>query len=186
MAGHARPVPLPGRTIRTARLTLLPPGLENLEDLVRLKADPDAFGRMLHGIRTPARTREELEDDIEFWTVRGYGTWCVFRIEDGAFLGIAGFMERPDGRGVALRFAFWAACRGQGYAREAATAALAFGHAAGLARIVAVAAAENVDSRLLLQDIGMAESATFQHRGERMLVYESRVELPLAIANRSQ
>ena len=60
---------------------------------------------MLHGTRSPERAREELEDDIEFWAVRGYGTWCVFETEAGEFLGIAGLMERPDGRGVALRFA---------------------------------------------------------------------------------
>jgi hypothetical protein len=58
------------RTIATARLSLLPPGPEHLEDLVRLKADERVFGPMLHGVRTPARTREELEDDMDFWTVR--------------------------------------------------------------------------------------------------------------------
>lgn len=173
MAHFAPPVPLPGRTIRTERLTLLPPGLENLDDLVRLKADPEAFGMMLHGIRTPERTREELEDDIEFWVVRGYGVWCVFRSDDGAFLGIAGLTERPDGRGVALRFALWPAMRGHGYAREAAAAALAFGHGAGLARIVAIAWVENLDSRQVLTGIGMTPCDAFLHRGKRMIVHES-------------
>jgi RimJ/RimL family protein N-acetyltransferase len=73
---------------------------------------------MLHGVRTPERTREELEDDIDFWQVRGYGTWAVHSLADESFLGIAGLMERSDGRGVALRFALWPEVRGQGYARE--------------------------------------------------------------------
>jgi RimJ/RimL family protein N-acetyltransferase len=167
-------IPLPDRIVRTERLTLLPPGLENLDDLRRLKADPEAFGLMLHGVRTPERTREELEDDIEFWVVRGYGTWCVFRTADGAFLGIAGLMERPDGRGVAVRYALLPRERGHGYAREAAAASLAFGHAAGIGRIIGVAWAENLDSRLVLQGIGMAECDAFLNRGRRMLVYESR------------
>jgi RimJ/RimL family protein N-acetyltransferase len=174
----APPVPHAPRILRTARLTLLPPGLENLADLVRLKADPRVFGLMLHGVRTPERTREELEDDIEFWEVRGYGTWCVFRDGtaergDGDFLGICGFMERPDGRGVALRYALWPEERGRGYAREAAQAALDFGHAAGLRRIIAVAWAENLASRLVLQEIGMRECDEFLHQGRRMLVHES-------------
>jgi len=144
-----------------------------LADLTRLKADERVFGDMLHGVRTPARTREELEDDIAFWQVRGYGTWCVFLREAGEFLGIAGLMERPDGRGIALRYALWPDCRGKGYAREAAAAALAFGHAAGLVRIIAVVWAENLSSRMVLQDIGMAEADAFIRGDRRMLIYES-------------
>jgi RimJ/RimL family protein N-acetyltransferase len=171
--GHAHPVPLPARLVCTARLTLAPPGKENLSDLVRLKADPRVFELMLHGIRTEAATRAELEDDIAFWAQRGYGTWCVFHSESGDFLGISGLMERPDGRGVALRFALWPECRGRGYAREAAKAGLDFGHRAGLARIIAVAWEGNDASRHVLADIGMTECDAFDYRGRRMIVYES-------------
>ena len=162
------------RIVRTGRLMLLPVGFENLPELVRLKADPRVFSTMLHGVRTPERTREELEDDIDFWQVRGYGTWAVHSMADESFLGIAGLMERPDGRGVALRFALWPECRGKGYAREAAGAALAFGHGpGGLRRIIGVAWVENLASRAVLRDIGMRECDAFLHRGRRMLVHES-------------
>ena len=163
------------RTIRTERLSLLPPGSEHLPDLIRLKGDEAVFGYMLHGTRAPERTREELEDDIDFWQARGYGTWSVFLRETGEFLGIAGLMERPDGRGVAVRFALWPECRGKGYAREAARAALDFGHAAGLPRIIGVARETNHASRAVLADCGMHEAGEFQHRGHRMLVFESVV-----------
>jgi RimJ/RimL family protein N-acetyltransferase len=161
------------RIVTTARLSLLPPGPEHLDDLVRLKADERVFGFMLHGTRTPQRTREELEDDIDFWQVRGYGTWSVFERATGDFLGICGFMERPDGRGVALRFALWPECRGKGYAREAARAALEFGHRVGLARIIGIARETNGRSRAVLADIGMRECGEFRHQGHRMLVFES-------------
>jgi RimJ/RimL family protein N-acetyltransferase len=161
------------RTLNTARLSLLPPGPEHLPDLIRLKGDERVFGTMLHGVRTPERTREELEDDIEFWLVRGYGTWSVFERETGDFLGICGLMERPDGRGVALRYALWPECRGKGYAREAATAALDFGHRAGLPRIIAVARASNAASVTVMHDIGMRICGDFRHQGHDMLVFES-------------
>ena len=162
------------RIVTTERLMMIPPGKENLPDLIRLKGDERVFGWMLHGVRTAERATEELEDDIDFWEVRGYGTWCVFERETGAFLGICGFMERPDGRGVALRYALWPECRGKGFAREAARAALAFGHRAGLKRIIAVARDENVASRAVLADIGMAPAGEFRHQGHRMLVFESQ------------
>ena len=44
----------------------------SLENLARLKADERVFGWMLHGTRSAERTAEELEDDIDFWEVRGY------------------------------------------------------------------------------------------------------------------
>lgn len=161
------------RTVTTPRLSLLPPGPEHLPDLIRLKGDEAVFGAMLHGTRSAGRVREELEDDIDFWQVRGYGTWSVFERGTGEFLGIAGLMERPDGRGVAVRFALWPACRGKGYAREAARAALDFGHAAGLPRIIGVARESNHASRAVLTDIGMRECDGFLNRGHPMLVFES-------------
>ncbi|CAA9213903.1 MAG: hypothetical protein AVDCRST_MAG08-282 [uncultured Acetobacteraceae bacterium] len=170
----APPPPPAVRIVRTERLMLLPVGLENLPELVRLKADPCAFSAMLHGVRTPERTREELEDDIAFWQVRGYGTWAVHALADESFLGIAGLMERSDGRGVALRFALWPEVRGHGYAREAAGAALAFGHRAGLSRVIAVARETNFPSRAVLTDIGMKECGEYPYQGHRMLVFESR------------
>lgn len=170
-AGQAR-VETP-HTVRTARLTLCPVGPEHLADLVALKGDEAAFGLMLHGVRTPERTAEELRDDMDFWKVRGYGTWAVHLSANHDFLGIVGLMERPDGRGVALRFALWPRSRGKGYAREAAQAALAYGHRAGLARIIAIARETNLASRAVLGDLGLRPCGNFKHQGHNMLVFES-------------
>jgi RimJ/RimL family protein N-acetyltransferase len=160
-------------TVRTARLLLRPVGPEHLPQLEKLKADPRVFATMLGGVRAPERTRAELVDDMRFWAERGYGMWVVHALGSGAFFGIAGLMERPDGRGVALRYAFWPETRGRGFAREAAVAALRFGHAAGLLRIVAVSRADNAPSCELLSDIGMRESARFLRDGVEMLEFES-------------
>jgi len=162
-----------GNGITTARLSLRPVAPENLPELIRLKSDEAAFGLMLHGTRTPERAREELEDDMEFWLVRGYGTWAVYVRDTGDFLGITGLMERPDGRGTALRFALWPECRGKGYAREAARAALAFGFRRGLTRIVAVAWEGNEASRAVLGDLGMREADRFAYRGRTMVLFEA-------------
>lgn len=161
------------REVLTPRLLLAPVAHGHLENLARLKADERVFGIMLHGTRTPERAQEELEDDIAFWDARGYGTWSVFERATGAFLGIVALMERPDGRGVALRFALWPECRGKGYAREAARAALAFGHRKGLSRIIGIARETNHASRAVMRDLGMAECGTYQHQGHQMVIYES-------------
>jgi RimJ/RimL family protein N-acetyltransferase len=79
---------------------------------------------------------------------------------------------------VALRFALWPEAQGQGLAREAAGAALRYGHEqASLPRIVAVARASNFASRMVLGGIGMIEAEQFEQGGYPMVLYESRIRL---------
>jgi len=161
--------------VRTARLVLTPVGGADLPDLIRLKSDPRVFAVMLGGVRDAARTVDELAADVACWGAHGWGMWTVRARDDGDFVGIVGFMHRPDGRGVALRFALWPAAQGHGLAREAAGAALRHGHEqAGLARIVAVARATNTASRMVLGGIGMTETDQFVQGGFAMVLYESR------------
>ena len=83
-------------------------------------------------------------------------------------------MERADGRGISLRFAFRLGAQGSGFAGEAAGAALRFGHdRARLRRVVAVARADNIASRQVLGSIGMSECDRFLRDGVPMLVFES-------------
>ena len=162
------------RALRTGRLWLRPVGYRDLAELVRLKADPRVFAVMLGGVRTPEQTARELAEDIAFWGAHGVGMWTVRAAEGEDFLGLVGLHDRPDARGVALRFALHAAAQGRGYASEAAGAALRFAHArAGLARVIAVARASNIGSRQVLGAIGMVECESYQRGGDEVVVYES-------------
>ena len=162
----------PAWVVRTGRLLLRPVGWEDLSELQAIKGDPRVFAVMLGGVRTPVRAAEELAEDIQAWGARGVGMWTVR--EDGRFHGIVGLMDRPDGRGLSLRFALWPESQGRGLAREAASAVLRFAHErAGIARVVAVAREENTASRMVLGGIGMVECGAFLRDGHRMLVYES-------------
>jgi RimJ/RimL family protein N-acetyltransferase len=161
--------------IRTGRLALAPVAAGDLSDIQAIKADPRVFAMMLGGVRSPAQSAAELALDMRRWAARGFGMFAVRDPATGALLGLAGLEERPDGRGVALRFAFWPEAQGRGLAREAAAAVLRFGHeTAGLARIVAVARESNFASRTVLGGIGMREAGTFLQAGHRMILYESR------------
>lgn len=168
----------PNWILLTARLRLTPVGAADLADLRAIKADPRVFAIMLGGVRTPEQTTVELADDIVSWGANGFGMWTV-RETEGAFVGITGLERRPDGRGVALRFALWPDAQGRGLAREAANAALRFGHQqAGLRRIVAVARENNIASRTVLGGLGMVECANFEQQGWRMVMYESVASRP--------
>ncbi len=169
----------PAWVIQTGRLRLSPVGWQDLDDLSALKGDPGVYAQMLGGVAGPLRVAEELARDAAFWAARGVGMWIVRAGEEA--VGLTGIHERPDGRGLALRFAFRPAARGRGLAREAAGAALRFAHdRAGLERVIAVARDGNVASRTLLGTIGMRECEIFVRDGEPVHVFESRVQLPFA------
>ncbi len=153
---------------------LTPIGWQDREALRALKADPGSFALMLGGVRTTAQADAELAEDLRFWSARGVGMWTARAPGDNRLLGITGLHDRSDGRGIALRFAFWPEVRGRGLAREAAGAALRFAHdRAGMARVIAVARESNVASRVVLGAIGMREWGEFERGGERVLIYES-------------
>jgi RimJ/RimL family protein N-acetyltransferase len=163
----------PALVLRTARLVLTPVGGGDLRDLQAFKADPSVFAVMLGGVRNHAQVADDLARDVMNWGRYGFGIWAIR--EAGRFVGIAGLEHRPDGRGVALRFALSHEAQGRGLAREAAFAALRFGHErAGLPRIIAVAREHNFGSRMVLGGIGMRDVATFEQRGHTMILYESR------------
>jgi RimJ/RimL family protein N-acetyltransferase len=164
----------PSWVVRTGRLIMRPVSWSDLDDLRALKSDPEVFAIMLGGVRTPAQVLDELADDLAFWGAHGVGMWAVREIGGETFIGYVGLHERPDGRGVALRFALVPAAQGRGYASEAAAAALRFGHEyAGLPHIIAVARESNFASRMVLGNIGMVECDAYLRDGHRVIVYES-------------
>ena len=165
---------IPFRTLRTPRLVLTPVGGADLSDLRAIKADPRVFAIMLGGVRNAAQTGDDLARDVIAWGAKGYGIWAVRDLADHRFLGITGLEDRSDQRGVALRFAFWPDVHGRGVAREAAGAALRFGHdQCGLRRIVAVARETNFASRTVLGAIGMVPCEEFVQDHHTMIMFES-------------
>ena len=165
---------IPRWSLRTARLELTPVNGADLPDLIAIKGDPRVFAIMLGGVRSPTQVQEELARDVIAWGAEGFGMWTIREANGAKFAGITGLERRPDGRGVALRFALWPEAQGRGLARESAGAALRFGHQeAGLTRVVAVARAGNFASRMVLGGIGMTEAETFMQNGWPMVLYES-------------
>ena len=99
---------------------------------------------------------------------RGWGLWEVERKDTGAFIGFVGLHQAPADLpfapcvevGWRLSVPHW----GQGFASEAARAALRVGFdELGLQEIVALTALGNWRSRTVMQRLGMQESGMFEH-----------------------
>jgi RimJ/RimL family protein N-acetyltransferase len=150
--------------IDTARLRLRQWRDTDLAPFARMNADArvmEHFPAPLDRAASDAvagRLRAEIAE-------RGYGLWAAELRETGDFIGFTGLripaVPLPIGPCVEIGWRLAADHWGQGYASEAARAALAYGFGTlGLDEIVSFTALPNVRSQAVMQRIGMT------HRGE--------------------
>lgn len=105
------------------------------------------------------RTHEEADSYIaklrEMYAVPGYGFYAVESKEHACAIGICGLIRRESLEDADLGFAYLSRYGGNGYAFEAATAALARGKSElGLQRVVAITDPQNEKSIALLARLG--------------------------------
>lgn len=155
--------------LRTARLQLQPLGAQHREVVIGLCADPRVM-LPLGGVLTELQAEAWLVRQLTHWGEYGYGRYLVLYREQA--IGLVGLSRTDFERGIVpgvelawrLAFPYW----GQGYATEAARAALTHGFVTlGLAELIAVTAEGNTRSRRVMERLGMRHSPheTFDHPG---------------------
>jgi [ribosomal protein S5]-alanine N-acetyltransferase len=155
--------------LRTQRLVLREFTEHDTEPVLALLNDPDWLRYIgdKH-IRTVEDAQRYLHDGpLAMYARRGYGLYRVDRQADGRVLGMCGLIRRDTLPDVDLGFAFLPFARGQGYAREAGAAILAYGfEKLRLPRIVAITTEDNAASARVLEAIGMRFEGRVQLAGE--------------------
>jgi RimJ/RimL family protein N-acetyltransferase len=157
--------------IQTDRLTLRPAVDADRDAIAALNADPKV-GAWLGGVRDRAASDAFVDRVQAHDAEHGFGFWVVERKADGRVIGMTGVwwvppeMDMPDTVEIGWRFVpdAW----GQGYATEAARAALDHGfQTLGLPEIIAFTARTNLASQAVMTRIGMvhAPERDFEHPG---------------------
>jgi RimJ/RimL family protein N-acetyltransferase len=123
-----------------------------------MNADPQVM-RHFHKTLTPAECDEKLERLRGWSETRGYTFWAMQRKSDGAVLGNCGLkpltVPWPSPDDIEIGWMLAKAHWGQGYAREAAAAAL--DHGLKIApRVIAMTTQGNTASWGLMVRLGMA------------------------------
>ena len=159
MAGLSHAARPQVRTLHTERLTIRPFTEDDAGFILELVNDADWL-RFIgdKNVRTLDDARRYLrEGPIAMVAQHGHGLACVERRSDGSAIGMCGLIRRDTLDDVDLGFAFLPAARGQGCAREAAAAVLAFGfEVLGLQRIVAITDLDNQASSHVLEAAGLS------------------------------
>jgi len=153
--------------LETQRLVLRRFTPADVDDLVRLDADPEVMRFVTGGIPT---AREEMEHEVlpafldYYRRYPGFGFWAAIEKSAGEFLGWFHFRPRPDAApgevelGYRLRRSAW----GRGYATEGSRALIRKGFAEfGVQRVTAEAMAVNLASRRVMEKAGLSLVRTF-------------------------
>ncbi len=151
--------------LATARLLLtkLCPG--DLDDLVRMYADPQVMAT-LGGVRTAEWVAEYLNRQMAHWDEHGFGFWTVRDRRTGKFAGRGGlrYATIEGRREVEVGYGFRQECWGKGLATELALESARVGFAElRLPELVSFTMTTNIASQRVM------EKAGFQY--ERDIIY---------------
>lgn len=125
------------------------------------------------GVRTVEEARRFLaERYLPSYETNGFGLWRVERRDDGAPVGICGLLRRAELDDVDVGFALLPRFEGNGYAGEAAAAALAEAREThGLARLAAITDPANAGSIRVLQRLGFRLDGRIVLGGEELCYF---------------
>ncbi len=143
-----------GPTLTTSRLTLRPPRPEDFDAFAGLVGDPRAMD-FIGGAQVRPVAWRTFTQNAGQWAMTGYGFFLVWETTTGRLVGRVG-THRPDGwPGAEVGWALAGNAHGNGYATEAAAAAMdwAFG-ALGWDEVIHCIDAKNEPSMAVARRLG--------------------------------
>ena len=159
--------------ISTARLRLRPFREDDLDAYAAMSADAEVMQYI--GSGGPVGRDVAWRGMALFlghWALRGYGTWAVERRSDGRLIGRAGFHDPEGWPGCELGWLLARDAWGQGYAFEAAAAALACGrNELGLGEVISLIRPGNARSIALAERLGAVNTGPVDLLGQTALRY---------------
>ena len=159
--------------IETARLTLRGWQADDADAYAALTADPEVT-RYIGGVMDPEQGWCSMALHAGHWRLRGYGHWAVERTSDCKFLGRAGLWspEASGWPGIEVGWTFARHAWGNGYATEAADAAMRWAWALLEApRLISVIHPENTASIRVAERLGLAFLSEEELRGQIVSIF---------------
>lgn len=149
--------------LETERLVLRGWRPDDFEALAAIHGD-QAVMTFLGGVQERNDAWRSLASLVGHWAMRGYGKWAVERKADGAMMGRVGLINPEGWPGIELGWTLGAQYWGQGYATEAALAAMDYAFLTQpLDRLISCIDPGNAGSQAVARRIG-------QGKGERSVL----------------
>lgn len=153
--------------MRTNRLLMRRWRDSDREPYAEMCADPVVM-HYFPALQDRATTDAAIERMEQRFDAQGFGLWALERLDSHDFIGWTGLNPMPDGvpgaSGMEVGWRLAQRAWHQGFATEAATAALVVGfETAALAEIWSMTSVLNVPSRAVMERLGMLEFGHFDH-----------------------
>lgn len=144
-------------TLHTPRLILRPWSAEDADRLVAILQEPEIFRYFPRSDPWPrAKAEKYIAHHLAHWQERGYGHWAVVTPVDEQVVGWNGLEYLPETGEIEVAYLLSRLVWGQGYATEAARAAIHFGFTqCGLDEIIGLTHPENIASQRVLEKCGL-------------------------------
>lgn len=148
--------------LETQRLVLREWRADDLDTLAAFYSDEDVM-KFLGGVMERNDVWRSLASGIGHWTLRGYGTWAVERKSDAALVGRVGLINPEGWPGLEVGWTLGKPYWGQGYASEAAEAALRYAFLTQpVERMISCIDPDNAASQAVAMRIGESKGE-FRH-----------------------
>ncbi len=164
--------------LETGRLRLRGYRASDLDAQAAALADPEVVRHLGGSPFSREETWRKMLASPGLWAMLGYGYWIAERREDGAYLGQIGFADfkrdmTPGIEGIPeMGWIMAPGAQGQGYATEAALAALAWAdEALGGGEIVAIISHDNAASIRVAEKAGFSLREEADYKGEPILLF---------------
>lgn len=164
--------------LTTARLTLTPVAVSDMDDLTGLWADADFTRHIMGRGLSEEEVWFRLLRDLGHWQTKGYGNWTIRETGSGAYIGSVGVLDyrremTPPFDAPELGWGLVPAFQGLGMAYEALQAALAWTDACRLEpRTVCMISPDNAPSLKLAQRVGYRPYAEADYKDSRVTLFE--------------
>ncbi|HYC36380.1 MAG TPA: GNAT family N-acetyltransferase [Usitatibacter sp.] len=161
--------------LETPRLLLRHFRASDLDAFAAMSADGEVMRYIGTGVTlTRAEAWRSMAGMLGHWSLLGYGMWAIEEKASGAFVGRAGFIDPPGWPGFELGWLLGRAHWGQGYASEAAAAALHYAfETLRRDRVISLIRPGNDRSVRVAERIGERLAGETELLGGKALVYEA-------------
>lgn len=144
--------------LETPRLVMREWRDDDLDTHAAMSADPEVQ-RYLGGVLDRVQSWRSMAFHTGHWVLRGYGNWVVERKSDGVVIGRVGLWNPEGWFGVEVGWKLARHAWGQGYATEAATAAITWAFdQLDYDRLISVINPDNAASIRVAERLGMTKS----------------------------
>ncbi len=164
--------------LHTERLVLREWRSADADAYAAMAADPEVM-RYVGGVMDQEQSWRSMALHAGHWGLRGYGNWAVERIADGQLLGRVGLWNPEGWFGLELGWTLARHAWGNGYATEAAGAAMSWAWTALSApRLISVIHPDNTASARVAERLGFAWLRNGDLRGQVVSIYGTERPTP--------